>query len=149
MGRDLHPGRWFRHGRRGEGKLSLTVQGNFDVFPLPTQSSGLSTVIGDRIGQLDQYMSSFFLILSLCVITNVLIEFMRTSATASILMPVTIRLSEKLNWNALKLMIPANIACAYAFISPIGTTANTITYYHANLSITDMVSPRKRPLEMN
>lgn len=74
------------------------------------------------------------------IIANMVIEVMRTSATASIMIPVAIKLSENLQINPLKIILPLTASCAYAFISPVGTTSNTLIFYHAKMSIKDMVS---------
>lgn len=87
------------------------------------------------------YMSTSSLIVSLSILANLLIEFMRSSATASVIIPVTINLAESLNINPLKIIIPMVTSCAYAFITPVGTTTNTLIYYHGNLSITEMIIP--------
>jgi len=90
------------------------------------------------------------LIIFLSIVTTLLIEVMRTSATATILLPVAANLAEDLNMNPLILVITVTISCAYAFLLPVGTTANAIVYYHANLKISDMVNfiiPRFRDCE--
>lgn len=103
------------------------------------QSSGLSDVVGHNLSQLGAILPVPVLIGSISVVANFVIEFMRTSATASILFPVAIKLSEVMNLNPLKIVIPLATSCAYAFLSPVGTTTNTIIYFHGNLSIKDMV----------
>lgn len=96
-------------------------------------------MVGNQLAQLGTVLPIPALILSISVVANFVIEFMRSSATASILYPVAIKLAEVLALNPLKIVIPMGTACAYAFISPVGTTTNTIIYFHGNLSVKDMV----------
>ncbi len=106
-------------------------------------------MVGSQLSTMSNYMSTPTLIASLSVVANLLIEFMRTSATASVIIPVTIKLAENLSINPLKIIIPMATSCAYAFITPVGTTTNTLIYFHGNLSITEMVStalPCREPL---
>jgi sodium-dependent dicarboxylate transporter 2/3/5 len=49
-------------------------------------------------------------------------------------------LAEDLRINPLLLVITVILSCGYAFILPIGTSANSLVYYHANLKISDMVN---------
>lgn len=96
-------------------------------------------MVGSQLSTMSNYMSTPTLIASLSVVANLLIEFMRTSATASVIIPVTIKLADNLSINPLKIIIPMATSCAYAFITPVGTTTNTLIYFHGNLSITEMV----------
>lgn len=102
------------------------------------QSSGLSKLMGQQLSQLN-FLSTSCLIIILCIVSSLIIEFMRTSATATIVIPVAIKLAEDLSINPLMIVIPMTISCAYAFVLPVGTTANALVYDHANLKITDMV----------
>lgn len=95
-------------------------------------------MVGGQLSQLGSVLPVPALIAAISVVASFVIEFMRTSATASILYPVAIKLSEGLGINPLKIVIPCATACAYAFLSPVGTTCNTLIFYHGNLSITDM-----------
>lgn len=117
----------------------LFIRGGGFAMADAVQSSGLSAVVSSELAQLSSHMSTGGLIASLSVVANVLIEFMRTSATASVIIPVTIQLSDNLGINPLKIIIPMATSCAYAFITPVGTTANTLIYYHGKLTITEMV----------
>ncbi len=76
--------------------------------------------------------------------TSICVEFMRVSATATIVLPVAVQLASDLGLNPLMLVIPITMACAYAFVLPVGTTANALVYDHAKLKISDLVRIRKR-----
>jgi sodium-dependent dicarboxylate transporter 2/3/5 len=65
---------------------------------------------------------------------------MRSSAIATILTPVAAMLAEDLRINPLLLVITVTLSCGYAFVLPIGTSANSLVYYHADLKISDMVN---------
>lgn len=96
-------------------------------------------MVGNNLSYLSTILPIELTIVLICLMANVTIEFMRTSATASILFPIGIKLSETLKMNPLKLIIPLTASCAYAFISPVGTTSNTLIFYHGKLSIKEMV----------
>lgn len=104
------------------------------------KSSGLSKLVGMHLSRLGTILPVSALIGFISIIANMVIEVMRTSATASIMIPVAIKLSENLQINPLKIILPLTASCAYAFISPVGTTSNTLIFYHAKMSIKDMVS---------
>ena len=48
--------------------------------------------------------------------------------------------SISLGLNPLYLMLPAAIACSFAFMLPVATPPNAIAFAHGNLSVLDMVS---------
>lgn len=119
----------------------LFIRGGGFAIADAVKTSGLSHLVGTQLSMTSNYMSTSSLIVSLSILANLLIEFMRSSATASVIIPVTINLAESLNINPLKIIIPMVTSCAYAFITPVGTTTNTLIYYHGNLSITEMIIP--------
>lgn len=119
----------------------LFIRGGGFAMADAVKTSGLSLMVGSQLSTMSNYMSTPTLIASLSVVANLLIEFMRTSATASVIIPVTIKLAENLSINPLKIIIPMATSCAYAFITPVGTTTNTLIYFHGNLSITEMIIP--------
>ncbi|CAG2114450.1 unnamed protein product [Medioppia subpectinata] len=111
--------------------------GGFSMADAVT-SSGLSRLIGQQLALVGSLPTGALIVL-LSVTSTLLIEVMRTSATATILIPVAAQLGEDLGINPLILIITITTSCAYAYILPVGTTANAIVYYHANLNISDMV----------
>lgn len=96
-------------------------------------------MVGAQLSHLGNILPLQTLIAIIIIVANWVIEVMRTSATASIMIPVAIKLSENLHINPLKIILPLTASCSYAFISPVGTTSNTLIFYHAKLSIKDMV----------
>ncbi|XP_054166011.1 Na(+)/citrate cotransporter-like, partial [Oppia nitens] len=113
--------------------------GGFSIADAVT-SSGLSRLVGQQLTLVASLPTSAVTAL-LAIIASFLIEVMRTSATATILIPVAAQLSEDLGINPLILIITLAMSCAYAYLLPVGTTANTIVYYHAKLNISDMIVP--------
>lgn len=117
----------------------IFIRGGGFALADAVKKSGLSAMIGSGLSTMSTVLSVTGLIGSFSVITGALIEFMRTSSTASIVIPVTIDLAAKLGINPLKLVIPMATTCAYAFVTPVGTTANTLVYFHGKHSISEMV----------
>nr|XP_027194250.1 solute carrier family 13 member 5-like [Dermatophagoides pteronyssinus] len=119
----------------------LIIRGGGFALADAVESSGLSKLVGAQLSHLGNILPLQTLIAIIIIVANWVIEVMRTSATASIMIPVAIKLSENLHINPLKIILPLTASCSYAFISPVGTTSNTLIFYHAKLSIKDMIIP--------
>lgn len=118
----------------------VLLRGGGYSLALAVNKSGLSSLIADRLIQLDLLNTTFFVIL-ISFVTAFVTEFASNSAVASVLLPIACDLAIKLHVNPLILLIPITLSCSYAFILPVGTPANALVFDHAHLQTKDMLIP--------
>jgi sodium-dependent dicarboxylate transporter 2/3/5 len=82
------------------------------------KESGLTTEMGEWLRALEGLPPSI-LQLTVMVIIACLTEVASNSATASIVIPILLELSQKMNIHPLYLTLPATITCSYAFMLPV------------------------------
>lgn len=92
-----------------------------------------STIL--RIGKLPLVV----LLILISILLSIATEFMSNVAIASISLPILGRLAPQLSQNPLFFMIPATIACSFAFMSPIGTPPNALAFGFGYLKFSDMI----------
>jgi sodium-dependent dicarboxylate transporter 2/3/5 len=100
--------------------------------------SGLSQWIGDHLaffGGLPMPVLVLLIALSMSFLT----EVTSNTATTQIMLPLLAALSTSLNVPPLLLMVPATLACSYAFMLPVATPPNAIVFASERLTIRDMV----------
>jgi sodium-dependent dicarboxylate transporter 2/3/5 len=90
-------------------------------------STGLDSWIASQLN----FLSGMPLIVIILVIVAVAIfssEIISNTATAALLIPISVPLSTALDINPLLLMVPLTIATSYGFIMPVGTPPNAIVF---------------------
>ncbi|XP_042197889.1 solute carrier family 13 member 3-like [Callorhinchus milii] len=103
-----------------------------------TEESELSVWIGDLFQPLEKISASAaVLLISLTV--SVVTEFLNSSVTSAVLLPVLAKLSVRMKVHPLYLMVPATVSSSFAFTLPSGTPENTIAFSSRQLHVKDMV----------
>lgn len=91
------------------------------------QSSGLSDWMGAQLRGLDQ-LHPFQIVLITALTGALLTEFTSNSAAAQVLLPIMASIAVRLSLNPLLVMIPATLACSFAFMFPVSTPPNAIVF---------------------
>ncbi|XP_790428.4 solute carrier family 13 member 5 [Strongylocentrotus purpuratus] len=100
--------------------------------------SGLSAWLATQFKEFSALPpASLAIIISTVVATFT--EVTSNTATATIFLPIFAELSISIGLNPLYLMLPAVIACSFAFMLPVATPPNAIAFAHGNLTVLDMV----------
>merc|ERR1712062_338907 len=99
--------------------------------------SGLSDWIGSQLESLYGLSDSALLIV-VCVMASMLTQIASNAATANIIIPILIVLSNKLCINPLYLVLAPTYACSFTFIFPVSTAPNAIAYEMSGISTLDM-----------
>ncbi|XP_054756074.2 Na(+)/citrate cotransporter-like [Lytechinus pictus] len=100
--------------------------------------SGLSAWLGGKFSVFSSLSPSVMAII-ISTIVAIFTEITSNTATATIFLPIFAELGISIGVNPLFLMLPAAIACSFAFMLPVATPPNAIAFAHGNLSVLDMV----------
>ncbi|XP_071481195.1 Na(+)/citrate cotransporter-like [Diadema antillarum] len=107
--------------------------------------SGLSAWLGSQFTVFGG-LPPVAMALIISTIVAIFTEITSNTATATIFLPIFAELSTSLGMNPLYMMLPAAIACSFAFMLPVATPPNAIAFAHGQLSVMDMA---KAGLMMN
>ncbi|XP_078680625.1 Na(+)/citrate cotransporter-like isoform X5 [Branchiostoma floridae x Branchiostoma belcheri] len=102
------------------------------------KASGLS----DWMGQGFRTFAGFpvvALALIISIIVAFITEFTSNTSTAAIFLPILGKLAEGICVHPYYLMIPATIACSFAFMLPVATPPNAIVFSYGRIKVLDMV----------
>ena len=100
--------------------------------------SGLTLYIADRLGNLAA-MPLWAVIALVSLVVIFLTELTSNTATASLLLPLMIVLSEAIGVQPLTLMITAALSASFAFMLPVATPPNAIVFASRAISMPQMV----------
>eukprot|EP00850_Spirogloea_muscicola_P019180 SM000185S04039 [mRNA] locus=s185:125856:130483:+ [translate_table: standard] len=102
--------------------------------------SGLAEDIGERLHVLEHLPTVLLtLVVVLCVCFTT--EFSSNSATATVFLPLLAHVAISIHRHPLVLMVPATIACSYAFMLPVATPPNAIAYSTGYFTMREMAVP--------
>lgn len=90
-------------------------------------ATGLDAWIADQL----KFLGGFHyivIILALVAVTKFISEILSNTATAALLIPISVSLAASLDINPLLLMVPIAIATSYVFMMPVGTPPNAIVF---------------------
>ncbi len=109
------------------------------VIPLgiAMTKSGAADWVGSLIALNAVGWHPIFILMALYAITTVLTEMVSNNASAVILVPIAISLSEQLALEPLALVLAVMFAASTSFLSPIGYQTNTMIYGTGALKFTD------------
>jgi sodium-dependent dicarboxylate transporter 2/3/5 len=110
------------------GGLSVAAQ---------VDASGLAAWIGQQVRGLGT-LPTFWLILTCCLLTWIITEFMSNTAAAATLIPLFGSVALALGRSPALLALPVAMAASCAFMMPAGTPPNAVAYSSGMLRITDM-----------
>ena len=117
--------------------LVLLFGGGFALAEACKQS-GLSNWIGNiMIGM--QKWPIFLAVLVMTLLMCCLTSFTSNTATASIVLPIMIGISQSIQRNPIMMMVPMTIAASCAFLLPIGTPPNLVVFASKRLTMLDMI----------
>lgn len=101
------------------------------------KASGLSSWLGEQLAVFGS-LSPGVMTLLISFIVAAFTEITSNTATATIFLPIFAELATSLGVNPLYIMIPATLACSYAFMLPVATPPNAIAFSHGTISVMDM-----------
>jgi sodium-dependent dicarboxylate transporter 2/3/5 len=81
----------------------------------------------------------FLLTPVIALIMAITIEFSSNSATATLFLPLLVKVAISIGWHPLLLMIPVTFACSFVFMLPIVTPPNAIAHSTGYLKSADML----------
>mmetsp|Transcript_6623 Transcript_6623/g.8082 ORF Transcript_6623/g.8082 Transcript_6623/m.8082 type:complete len:210 (+) Transcript_6623:127-756(+) len=102
-------------------------------------ASGLSLVLGEQFGKLQESMSDFGFVFAITFIVCYFTEMTSNTATSSILIPILLSVAVDTETNPYLLGLPVTIASSLAFMLPIATPPNTVVYATDKVSFWDMI----------
>ncbi|CAG0896408.1 unnamed protein product [Darwinula stevensoni] len=117
--------------------LIFLVGGGYAIAEA-SKTSCLSYFLGQQMGNLD-FMSPALLVFIVTLTTAMITEVASNTATATILIPVLAQLASTIKVNPLYLMMPATVACSYAFMLPVATAPNAIVYEATQMKTISMI----------
>lgn len=101
------------------------------------KASGLSAWIGDHLAILER-VNTVFLVLAIVALLVFLTELTSNTGSVEIFLPILAAIAVELGINPLILMIPATIACSFAFMLPVATPPNAIIFGTNRIQIQEM-----------
>jgi sodium-dependent dicarboxylate transporter 2/3/5 len=99
--------------------------------------SGLSRTLALSLNQL-QGTHILIIIPCICLFVTALSEVASNVATAQLVLPVLLSLSQALNIDPLFLMLPAGFAASFGFALPVATAPNTLVYATGKVQVKHM-----------
>ncbi|XP_048872814.1 solute carrier family 13 member 3 isoform X1 [Brienomyrus brachyistius] len=102
------------------------------------EESGLATWIGNHMHPLVGVPPAVAVILITAFVAT-FTEFASNTATIIIFLPIIAELAKHGQVNPLYFMVPATVACSFAFMLPVSTPPNSIAFASGHLLVKDMV----------
>lgn len=117
--------------------LVLLFGGGF-ALAAACQASGLSAWIGEKLSLLKN-LPVFLSVLIITIVICILTSFTSNTATANIIIPITVGIAQSTEIHPLIMMVPVTIASSCAFLLPVGTPPNLVVFASKRLTMGDMV----------
>ncbi|XP_053085187.1 solute carrier family 13 member 2-like isoform X2 [Pangasianodon hypophthalmus] len=118
----------------------LLLLGGAFALAKGSEISNLSFWLGQNLlplGNIPPVALSFML----CLVVTMLTEICNNAVISTVFLPVLASLANTLKVHPLSIMLPSTISASFAFMLPVATPPNAITFNYANLKIMDMVKP--------
>jgi sodium-dependent dicarboxylate transporter 2/3/5 len=77
--------------------------------------------------------------LTVTAVMSLMTELTSNTATTELMLPILAALCERISVHPLLLMVPATLACSYAFMLPVATPPNAIVYGSRRITQGDML----------
>jgi sodium-dependent dicarboxylate transporter 2/3/5 len=104
------------------------------------ERSCLTAWAGEQLGRLSGLSPQLLRVL-ICLLVSLITQIASNAATASMLLPVLLQLSQQLQLNPLYLMLPATLTTSLAFMLPVSTAPNAIVAAASGMSTSAMLKP--------
>ncbi|XP_066510978.1 solute carrier family 13 member 2-like [Hoplias malabaricus] len=119
--------------------IVLLLGGSF-ALAKGTEVSKLSIWIGQTLEPLKNvpHVALSFVI---CIVVAMLTEICNNAVIGTVVLPVLASMASAVKLHPLYIMLPSTISSSLAFMLPVGTAPNALTYSYANLKIIDMAKP--------
>uniref|UniRef100_A0A3P8X3C3 Solute carrier family 13 member 3 n=1 Tax=Cynoglossus semilaevis TaxID=244447 RepID=A0A3P8X3C3_CYNSE len=117
--------------------IILLLGGGF-AMAKACEESGLASWIGGHLQPLAEVPPAAAVMLITAFLAT-FTEFASNTATIIIFLPVIAELAIRVSVHPLYFMIPASVACSYAFMLPVSTPPNSIAFASGHLMVKDMV----------
>ncbi|KAL8619128.1 hypothetical protein ACOMHN_019400 [Nucella lapillus] len=101
--------------------------------------SGLSYWMGEQLEVFSE-INKVAMLLLLCYITAAMTEVTSNTAISLLLLPILRDLALRTGVHPLYYMIPAALACSFAFMLPVATPPNAIVFATGHIRVIDMMS---------
>ncbi|VDI49083.1 solute carrier family 13 (sodium-dependent dicarboxylate transporter), member 2/3/5 [Mytilus galloprovincialis] len=121
--------------------VTLLLGGGF-ALAFACQESGLSLWLGAQLSVFRD-VPVWIMIFIICLIVSLATEVISNTATCTIVLPVLANMAAGIHLHPTYLMLPASVACSFAFMLPVATPPNTIAFSYGYLKVTDMLPPLK------
>ncbi len=103
------------------------------------KTTGAADWLAQEFLTLTGFQSPLLIAFSFVVISMIATQFIQNTATAAIMAPVLIGLSDVLGINPAAMVIPMAIGVSMTFLTPPGTAPNAIVYNKAKIKTLDML----------
>lgn len=90
--------------------------------------SGTAEKISSLVASLHGTVPAFIILLLLCMVSLVITNFISNSATAAILIPITLETSISLGYDPTPFVVAVALSATAAFITPVGVPSTAIIY---------------------
>ncbi|CAG2224875.1 SLC13A2_3_5 [Mytilus edulis] len=117
--------------------VTLLLGGGF-ALAFACQESGLSLWLGAQLSVFRD-VPVWIMIFIICLIVSLTTEVISNTATCTIVLPVLANMAAGIHLHPTYLMLPASVACSFAFMLPVATPPNTIAFSYGYLKVTDMM----------
>ncbi|KAI5088266.1 solute carrier family 13 member 2, partial [Silurus meridionalis] len=118
----------------------LLLLGGAFALAKGSEVSNLSFWIGQNLlplGNIPPVALSFVL----CLVVTILTEVCNNAVISTVFQPILASMAIALKIHPLSIMLPTTISSSFAFMLPVATAPNAITFNYAKLKIMDMVKP--------
>ncbi|CAE8600538.1 unnamed protein product [Polarella glacialis] len=116
----------------------LILMGGGGALAKGFQTSLLTKYIGQKLAaatSMGRLNLTFFLTTLVCLVT----EVTSNTATANVMLPILAAVSLEVLLHPLALLLPATVACSFAFMLPVATPPNLIVFGTGRLNIKDFL----------
>ncbi|XP_017306832.1 solute carrier family 13 member 2 isoform X1 [Ictalurus punctatus] len=118
----------------------LLLLGGAFALAKGSEVSNLSFWLGQNLlplGNIHPVALSFVL----CLVVTMLTEICNNAVISTVFLPILASMATALKVHPLSIMLPTSISSSFAFMFPVATPPNAITFNYANLKIMDMAKP--------
>jgi len=116
---------WRRVHEKLDVGVLLLLGGGFGLAS-GLKNSGLEDVLGAALGQAADSASPFLLNAIIIITVSFMVQVFGCAATASTVLPIISAACTDVLLNPLRLMLPATVACSFAYMMPMATPPNVI-----------------------